>query len=149
MRAARWAVEVPGARLAGHFVMPEGKPTEIAVQHRSIVLVEDDDALRETLRLDLEAHGYRVRDYSSGEAALDDATSTPLLALLDYRLPCMNGLDLLGELRQRFPQLPAIVISSDCSESLIPNGPGLPEAQLVRKPFANSVLLAAIARLTI
>lgn len=112
-----------------------------------IVLVEDDDALRQALVLELKAAGYHVRDYANAETALSGAAACPKLVILDYRLPGMSGLDLLRELRARHSSLPALIISSDCCESQIPNGPGLPEARLIRKPFAKATLMAGVAKL--
>ena len=135
---------VMARRLLDVFPMPDRTARTTTRTRGVIVLVEDDDALRETLRIELEMCTYRVFDFDSAEAALRDPPECPSLAILDYRLPRMNGLDLLGALRARYPALPAIIVSSDCSESLVPNGPGLPAARLLRKPFARSALLSEI-----
>ncbi len=112
-----------------------------------VLLVEDDDALRQVLSLELEQAGYEVRQFSTAEGALCAHAVFPVLAVVDYRLPGMNGLELLAGLRSRYPWLPALIVSSECAESEIPAGPGVPQARLLRKPFAAASFLSHVARL--
>lgn len=110
--------------------------------HPTILLVEDDPCLLGILTLELEAAGYRVRGFSSAEQAL--AAMGPEgadLAILDYCLPGMNGLALLKRLRRSWPDLPALIISSDCEAGKLPSRRGLPAARLLRKPFLLGHLL--------
>lgn len=124
---------------------PARTPWDRALSGEFVVLVEDDDALRHALVLELEAAGYRVRAHETGEQALSVTAACPALAILDFRLPGMSGLDLLCELRVRYPHLRAIVISSDFTESQIPSGPEPPTFRVIRKPFAWSTFMAGVA----
>jgi len=136
-----------GLRFAAPFPCACPKVLSQALSGEFVVLVEDDDALRHALSFELEAAGYRVEAYETGEEALSATATCPALAILDYRLPGIDGLDLLRELRVRYPQLRAMVISSDCAESQIPSGPGLPRVRLIRKPFAKSAFMTGVASL--
>jgi two-component system phosphate regulon response regulator PhoB len=80
-----------------------------------VLLVEDDPALAEMYRLQLARDGYQVTVAPDGETALSlVAGAVPDLALLDIRLPAMNGLDVLEELRRddRTRNLPVVILTS-------------------------------------
>jgi CheY-like chemotaxis protein len=80
-----------------------------------VLLVEDDPALAEMYRLQLARDGYQVTVAADGETALSlVAAAVPDLALLDIRLPAMNGLDVLEELRRddRTRGLPVVILTS-------------------------------------
>jgi len=79
---------------------------------RRLLIVEDDQALRQLLSLELEDRGYRVTTAAScAEARAAMRSSRFDLALLDFRLPDGNGTDLVAELRSIDPK-PTIVVSS-------------------------------------
>jgi two-component system, NtrC family, nitrogen regulation response regulator NtrX len=77
-----------------------------------ILVVDDEVSILESLRGILQDEGYRVSVASSGEQALEEVLKDlPDLVLLDIWLPGMNGLDVLGELKKTFANLPVIIIS--------------------------------------
>jgi len=78
---------------------------------RTIGIVDDDDALRDSLGLLLRLRGYDVAEFDSGEALL--AASPPLDCLiLDLRMRHMNGLDVLDACRDKGLLMPIIVVSA-------------------------------------
>ena len=92
-----------------------------------VLFVEDDLDVAERYRLRLELDGYQVSQVSSGEAAwqrLEQQQSDFDLAIVDIRLPDMNGLDLVQRMRSngatRF--LPVVVLTNDDSPDLIQRG---------------------------
>ena len=69
---------------------------------RTICIVDDDDAVRDSMRALLESHRMRVRDFNSGSALLSsDALEGIDCFVLDYQMPGMNGLELVEALRRR------------------------------------------------
>ena len=112
---------------------------------RRVLVVDDDIGMREGIESLLEAAGFETATYASGEALLaGDAIDSAVCIISDFKLPAMSGLDLLSELRARGGQPPVIVITAH-------DAPGLREiaerkgaAAYFSKPFAGSVLLAAI-----
>ncbi len=112
---------------------------------RSVVLVIDDDpAVRNSLKFALEVEGFSVRVYSTGAALLneDDMPRSGCL-VTDYNLPGMNGLDLLQALRERDVRLPAILITSHPS-ALIRSRAASAGVRLVEKPLLNDTLYQCI-----
>ena len=112
--------------------------------HR-IVLIEDDDLLREGLRQILEEDGCRVSAAADGAAAMDllrEGDDSPCLILLDLMMPGMNGWDFL-RLLGRHPALSKIpiAVASAYPFSEIEVLPGI----VLRKPFSPARLKQVIA----
>ncbi|MBA2920200.1 MULTISPECIES: response regulator transcription factor [Sphingomonas] len=102
---------------------------------RRILLVDDDPAVRAALAFSLELDGFVVESFEDGEALArrpphpDDAC-----LVLDYRLPGMNGLALLGLLRSRGVRLPAVLITSNPTRSIC-KAVAEAGAELIEKPL--------------
>lgn len=111
-----------------------------------IALVDDDRNLLGTLSMLLESEGYRVDAFTRPDAALRDMRkSPPDLAVLDVRMPAMDGFDLLARLRN-VTDIPVVMLTaqdSECDEVL---GLGLGADDFVRKPFSGRVLLQRLRR---
>jgi FixJ family two-component response regulator len=113
----------------------------------TVVLLDDDAALRMALTFSLEIEGYRVEACATGEElmALDLPPSEACL-ILDYRLGGMSGLDALQALRQRGVQLPAVLITSNPTPGVRARAARL-QAQVVEKPLLGDHLLGHIHRM--
>ena len=82
----------------------------------TIALVDDDKNILTSVSMLLEQEGYHVRTFSDGAAALTALTATPArLAILDIKMPRMDGLELLRRLRQN-ADLPVIFLTSKDEE---------------------------------
>lgn len=93
--------------------------TSLPEQASTILVVEDEFAIREALTEFLEEEGYTVDGASNGQEALDYLASSPppALILLDLRMPIMNGAQFL-EIQRRDPALasiPVVLLSADSS----------------------------------
>src|ERR1700744_960525 len=83
----------------------------------TIALVDDDKNILASVTMLLEQEGYTVRTFSDGAAALTGLTgAVPDLAILDIKMPRMDGLELLRRLRQGSPDLPVIFLTSKDEE---------------------------------
>ncbi len=80
-----------------------------------IVLVEDDEAIRDVLVIVLQSSDYEVKVFSSAEEFLNADTKDVDLFLIDYRLPGMNGIQLCSQLKEdaRTTAVPVILLSAD------------------------------------
>ncbi len=112
-----------------------------------ILFVDDEERLRVTTKAILESQGYDVlcaKDGIDGLAALKG--SLPDLIISDLQMPNMNGFEFLAVIRQRFPQLPVIVISGEFDENDVPNN--LPaDAFFEKSEYTPDQLIAKIANL--
>src|SRR5690349_22940625 len=86
---------------------------ERAAQPPHIILVDDDDLFRESLGLNLIDEGYTVTSFSSGPPALEYFASGEQadVVLLDWRMPGMNGLEVLRSLRRSGTTTPVIFLT--------------------------------------
>jgi CheY-like chemotaxis protein len=82
----------------------------------TVMVVEDDHDIRDSLTVALSDAGYAVIDASNGQVALDRlATAEPKVILLDLMMPVLNGLEFLVEFRKnaRWSRIPVIVASAN------------------------------------
>jgi two-component system response regulator MtrA len=108
----------------------------------TILIVEDDSALRLTLRLLLEDEGYKVSEFADGESVLDSSEHIDL-ALVDLRLPGISGYDVVRHLR-RSSDLPIIIVSAQVDSHDIVAGLEAGADDYVTKPFIPQELMARI-----
>jgi CheY-like chemotaxis protein len=82
-----------------------------------ILLIEDDGAISEMYRVQLEYDGYRVSIATTGEGGFDAlASARPDIVLLDLLLPDRSGLEIMADIKDRFPNHPPVVILSNYGE---------------------------------
>ena len=111
---------------------------------KTILVVEDDQTLRETLTYNLSRQGYRVFGAGDGRTALDVARSErPDLILLDLMLPEVDGFAVLRTIRQEL-QSSVLILPARDSEIEMVLGLELGADDYVTKPFALNALLARV-----
>lgn len=109
----------------------------------SILVVDDDEAVREITAAILEDLGYQVREAASGDAALGVLERCPRVDLLmvDVSMPGMNGLDLTRAVRERRPGVPVLLVTGYADEAAVE---AVGEERIVLKPFRNEELARKI-----
>jgi two-component system phosphate regulon response regulator PhoB len=111
---------------------------------RNILVVDDDERVREVVSWQLEAEGFSVDQAGDGPAALQSiATLPPDLMVLDLSLPGLGGLDVLRRVRQR-SRLPVIVLSGRNGEMDRIVGLDLGADDYLVKPFSPEELAARV-----
>ena len=109
-----------------------------------IALVDDDQNILTSVALALESEGFDVDSYSDSEAALTGITRCKVdLAVLDIKMPRMDGIELLQKLRKQ-SQLPVIFLTSKDDELDEALGLGMGADDYITKPFSQRLLLARI-----
>ncbi|MGB0686946.1 MAG: response regulator transcription factor [Paracoccaceae bacterium] len=112
-----------------------------------IALVDDDRNILTSVSMTLETEGFDVETYTDGQSALDAFTrSMPDLAILDIKMPRMDGMDLLQRLRQK-SLLPVIFLTSKDDEIDEILGLRMGADDYVTKPFSQRLLLERIRSL--
>jgi len=110
----------------------------------TIALVDDDKNILSSVSMLLEQEGYTVKTFSDGAAALTGLSSQPPdLAILDIKMPRMDGLELLRRLRQT-GDLPVIFLTSKDEEIDELMGLNAGADDYIRKPFSQRLLLERV-----
>jgi two-component system response regulator ChvI len=116
------------------------------MQH-TIALVDDDRNILTSVSMALEAEGFKVRTYTDGSEALRGMSASPVdLAVLDIKMPRMDGMELLGRLREG-SQLPVIFLTSKDDEVDEVLGLRMGADDYITKPFSQRLLIERIRAL--
>jgi len=110
----------------------------------TIALVDDDRNILTSVSIALEAEGYRIMTYTDGASALDGfKTSPPDLAILDIKMPRMDGMETLRRLRQK-SDVPVIFLTSKDEEIDELFGLKMGADDFIRKPFSQRLLVERV-----
>lgn len=110
-----------------------------------IYIVDDDEAVRDSMRTLLESYDFNVRDFESGSDLLEDGgLSRCDCLLLDLHMPAMNGLELVEALRARGLATPAILITGKGDTLLAPRLAAAGVSVILYKPVSSDELFHAI-----
>jgi len=110
----------------------------------TIALVDDDRNILTSLSVALQSEGFATRVYTDGEAALKALTENPAdLAVLDVKMPRMDGMELLRRLRER-SAIPVIFLTSKDDELDEALGLAMGADDYIAKPFSQRLLIARI-----
>ncbi|WP_421702627.1 response regulator transcription factor [Aliiroseovarius sp.] len=113
-----------------------------------IALVDDDRNILTSVSMTLEAEGFEVETYNDGQSALDAFNHRlPDMAVLDIKMPRMDGMDLLQRLRQKTSTLPVIFLTSKDDEIDEVLGLRMGADDYVKKPFSQRLLVERIRAL--
>lgn len=112
---------------------------------RTVVVVEDEDAIRRAIGDALRISGYEVLEAADGVAGLDVSRRAGVdLVLLDLLMPKKDGFEVLTELRVTHPSLPVIILTARGSEDDRVRGLRMGADDYVVKPFSARELLARV-----
>ncbi len=113
----------------------------------TIALVDDDRNILTSVQMALEAEGFTVRSYSDGAEALKGLSTQPAdLAILDIKMPRMDGMELLGHLRKD-SAMPVIFLTSKDDEVDEVLGLRMGADDYIKKPFSQRLLVERIRAL--
>jgi two-component system response regulator ChvI len=111
---------------------------------KTIALVDDDRNILTSVSIALQAEGFVTRVYSDGEAALKALVDNPAdLAVLDIKMPRMDGMELLRRLREK-SAIPVIFLTSKDDELDEALGLAMGADDYIAKPFSQRLLIARI-----
>src|SRR5260370_32518648 len=113
----------------------------------SILVIDDEAAIREGLELLLKTEGYQVTMADTGQAGLLRLGEQPSdLLLLDVSLPDRNGIELLKDIRRQDPRLPIVLITAYGSIEMARAAFKIGAMDYITKPCSNDELLAHVAQ---
>ena len=111
----------------------------------TIYVVDDDVGVLGSLRFLLEADGFCVRTFRSGGAALSAPHSGDVdCYVIDYKMPDINGIDLVGQLRSRGIDTPVVLISGYPDKNIAARAEAVGVKHVMRKPLLDDSLIKHI-----
>ena len=110
----------------------------------TIALVDDEQNIRNSLGMALEAEGYKVRTYTDGEAALQGLTESPAdLGIFDIKMPRMDGMEWLRRVRKQ-SDIPVIFLTSKDEEIDELFGLKMGADDYITKPFSQRLIIERV-----
>jgi FixJ family two-component response regulator len=117
-------------------------------ERKLVLIVDDDESMRDAIRDLLNAKGFASVTYASAEELIAGGrTGEAFCVISDFRLPSMSGLELLSELRHQDVQLPMIVITGHDTPALSQEATLRGAAAYLLKPFGRQALLTVLEQL--
>lgn len=112
----------------------------------SVLVAEDDDPVRETVRRGLELGGYRVATAVDGADALDRLRERPApdLLLTDIKMPVMDGIELALTVARQWPRMPVLLMTGFADQRERAAGLEALIAGILHKPFTLDQLRIAV-----
>ncbi|MGI4856308.1 MAG: ATP-binding protein [Janthinobacterium lividum] len=136
------------------FVAEGARPAPVIAEHallapprrpagHTVLIIDDDDNVRESFAAGLALEGYAVDEARSGSEGLAKlALRAPDVLIVDYAMPGMNGADVAQEAQRRHPGLPVIMVSGYADSAALDR---VANATIIRKPFSLSRLSEVLA----
>jgi CheY-like chemotaxis protein len=114
---------------------------------RTVLIADDDDTCRESLRDIIEPEGYRAVMASSGEEALDMLQdNTVQLALFDVHMPRLTGLEAVELVHKINARLPCILVTANATQEVIRQAFQVRAYSVIPKPVSRHLLLFTMLR---
>jgi two-component system CheB/CheR fusion protein len=110
----------------------------------AVDIVEDDDAVRDSIGALLESYGYSVSQYASAAQYLQSGTRHGVCLIVDQHMPGKTGLELLEALRGRGDNVPAIMLTGRSDPQMEPRMVRAKVSKLLHKPVNDAELVRAI-----
>lgn len=114
------------------------------VKEHKVFIVDDDPSVRDTMRMMLEHAGFDVHAFSTAQDFLDDAEPKIGCAILDIRLPDMNGLELQEELARDHQDLQIVVLTGHADITTVLKAMRAGAIDFLEKPYTGERLVASV-----
>ncbi len=111
----------------------------------TIIIVDDEEELRENLQDLLEFKGYHVTSFPNGEDMLKQMNSINAdVFLLDFQLPGLNGIELVPRIRDKFPDIPIGLVTASSQPNTIEEAESNGVNRIIFKPYSPMDMLEAV-----
>src|SRR5258706_12623065 len=114
---------------------------------RKILIVDDNKYIRFVLTAIIEESGYKAIAVGEGGKVLSEIKSeNPDLVILDKKLPGYDGIELLGEIKKKYSDLPVMILTAYADENSAAEALRLGAYAFITKPFNNAEILELIKK---
>ena len=116
----------------------------MSVNTIKVLLVDDEDRFRASTKKVLQRRGYQVLSAANGDEAMDMAAEGPDVIILDIKMPGMDGLEVLAEIKKAWPKLPVIMLTGHGSQDRAEEAAAAGAQDFLTKPCDIDILAAKI-----
>jgi putative two-component system response regulator len=121
--------------------------TTAALKKHTVLVVDDERRVLESILMLLGAHGYRVMTAENAEEALDRMERAgPDIVLTDIRMPGMDGIELAGKIHQRYPEIPVLIMTAHAELKVAVDAVKRGAFDFIMKPLDPDYLIHAIGK---
>jgi DNA-binding NtrC family response regulator len=118
------------------------------LREMKMLLIDDDEWIRDSLSLFFEGEGCRIKALETAEEGLEALKKQSYdIIIVDYRLPGMDGLDFLKRIKDTTPSAMKILITAYGSENVVTDAEQMGIQDLIEKPFTTKTIEASLWRL--
>ncbi|MBW2623827.1 MAG: response regulator [Deltaproteobacteria bacterium] len=115
---------------------------------KNILLVDDDEWIRDSMTLLFEGEGCRLSSFETAEEAIKALQEKPYdIVITDYKLPGMNGLKFLKFIAANYPNTIKVLITAYGSEDVISRAKQIPVNDIIKKPFTSAIIERSLSQL--
>jgi len=146
-RGTTFKVYLPALADPSQYAEPVAKPTQSKMGNETILLAEDEESVRRTMRRMLETFGYQILEAADGIEALDVSRGYPArihLLVTDTIMPNLGGSDLAAQLKIDRPDMQVLFTSGYTDDAVLRHGVLTSEVAFLQKPFTASALAAKV-----
>jgi DNA-binding NtrC family response regulator len=119
------------------------------LKNTKILLIDDDEWIRDAMTLFFESEGCQIMALETGEEALVEIHRQNYgIIICDYKLPGIDGLQLLKEIQKAKPDTKIILITAYKTEELVAEAKQMGVHDFISKPFTSETIEASLSRLT-
>ena len=117
------------------------------VENVKILVVDDERGVRESFEMILKIKDYEVKTFEDGESAISTLKKDVFdMAFVDYKLPGMDGIEVLKKIKEIDPNIEVIIVTAYASESSHANAITLGALEYLRKPFLMEEIYELVER---
>jgi DNA-binding NtrC family response regulator len=118
------------------------------LKNRHILLVDDDEWIRDSLSIFFESRGCCLKTVETAEAGLAEMGRQLYdIMIIDYQLPGMSGLDFLRHIQDKYPEILTILISAYGNHEIYHQASEIGIRNIIEKPFNTGTIKASLARI--
>ncbi|MFH1542317.1 MAG: response regulator [bacterium] len=112
-----------------------------------IIIIDDENGVRESFEMILKIKDYEVKTFENGESAISSLKKDMYdMAFVDYKLPGMDGIEVLKKIKEVDPTIEVVIVTAYASESSHANAITLGALEYLRKPFLMEEIYELVER---